>query len=71
MGHLDGDVLAFLRFPVFLEGRVVFLVEVAHHVVGDVEQGLGGVSGAAERQAGGQQGGAEQSFHRAVPLGML
>ncbi|AHK90692.1 ethanolamine utilization protein EutH [Pseudomonas aeruginosa LESlike7] len=71
MGHLDGDVLAFLRFPVFLEGRVVFLVEVAHHVVGDVEQGLGGVSGAAERQAGGQQGGAEQSFHRAVPLSML
>ncbi|MOA21377.1 hypothetical protein D3C78_1418670 [compost metagenome] len=62
MGHLDGERLATLGLPVLLEGRVVVLVEVAHHVVGDVEQG-GGLAGAGGQQRGAQQGGAEQSFH--------
>ncbi|MNT88122.1 hypothetical protein D3C72_2286240 [compost metagenome] len=69
MGHLQGDALAFFRLPVFLEGRVVILVEVAHHVVGDIEQGGRSLGGACQGEASGKEGGGEQSFHRAFLLG--
>ncbi|MNE51560.1 hypothetical protein D3C80_1461940 [compost metagenome] len=70
MGHLDLQRLAAFSLPVLLEGDVVFLVEVAHHVVGDVEQAgsLGGAGG--QRHAGGQQGRGKQSLHRAIPGGV-
>ena len=71
MGHLDGDLLAFFGLPVFLEGGVVVLVEVTHHVVGDVEQGLGGLGGGGQGKAGGQQRGAEQTFHEQFLLAVL
>ncbi|MNC70481.1 hypothetical protein D3C75_1212990 [compost metagenome] len=64
MGHLQGDVLAFLSLPVLLEGGVVVLVEVAHHVIGDVQQRCWrGVCQRAEGQAGGQKRGTEEFFH--------
>nr|BFE95133.1 hypothetical protein GCM10020185_56690 [Pseudomonas brassicacearum subsp. brassicacearum] len=44
-----------LGLPVLLEGCVVVLVEIAHHVVGNVEQGRGGVGQAAEGQADGEK----------------
>ncbi|MCY1550275.1 hypothetical protein D9M68_865170 [compost metagenome] len=55
MGHLQGQRATALGFPVLLEGGVVLLVEVAHHVVGDVEQGRR-LGGGGQCQAGGQQG---------------
>ncbi|MNN12165.1 hypothetical protein D3C81_1251480 [compost metagenome] len=74
MGHLDGRLLAFLGLPVLLEGGVVVLVEVAHHVVGDVEQRLRSLGSGSQGEAGGQQRGAEQSFHgkflQAVSMGL-
>ncbi|MCY1551304.1 hypothetical protein D9M68_876240 [compost metagenome] len=45
-----------------LEGGVVVLVEVAHDVVGDVQQG-GGLGASGQAQAGGEQGSGQQSLH--------
>ncbi|MNO99397.1 hypothetical protein D3C76_911650 [compost metagenome] len=67
-GHLHVDLLVVLGFPVLLEGRVVVLVEVAHHVVGNVEQGRGGLGEVAEGQARGEQRGGEELFHVASLL---
>ncbi|MNY62930.1 hypothetical protein D3C86_1998220 [compost metagenome] len=52
-----------LGFPVLLEGRVVVLVEVTHHVVGNVQQGRGGLGEVAQGQACGEQRGGEEFFH--------
>ncbi|MNJ69905.1 hypothetical protein D3C77_663080 [compost metagenome] len=57
-----------LGFPVFLEGRVVVLVEVAHHVVGNVEQGRGSLGEIAQGKACGEQRGGEEFFHVASLL---
>jgi hypothetical protein len=47
-----------------LKGGVVVLVEITHHVVGDVEQGdRCCLDGAGQGQAGGQERGAEDVFH--------
>jgi len=54
-GHLHIDLLVVLGFPVLLEGRVVVLVEVTHHVIGNVQQGRGSLGQVAEGQAGGEQ----------------
>ena len=57
VGLLDGDHLVVAVLPVFGEGGVVVLVELAGRVIGDVEQGhVGkGLAGEAEGQDGGEQ----------------
>ncbi|MNC29160.1 hypothetical protein D3C75_774010 [compost metagenome] len=62
VGHIDLQRLAAFRLPVFLEGGVVVLVEVTHHIVRGVEQG-GGLSQRGQGQSCGEQGGGQESFH--------